>query len=117
MPVNPSSSEDAIVSSESTLTDRYQTTIPEVVRKALNLQKRDKVMFTVNSSGSVSLAKFEPETHRDPVIASFLDFLARDIESHPEKLVPLTPDFLRKMEDLVGDMDVDLDAPLDEEDV
>ncbi|NBD32458.1 MAG: regulator, partial [Cyanobacteria bacterium] len=29
--------------SESTLTNRYQTTIPEPVRKALGLKKRDKI--------------------------------------------------------------------------
>ncbi|MFM7907200.1 MAG: type II toxin-antitoxin system PrlF family antitoxin, partial [Microcystis sp.] len=28
---------------ESTLTDRYQTTIPDSVRKALGLNKRDKI--------------------------------------------------------------------------
>ena len=28
---------------ESTLTDRYQTTVPEPVRKALGLNKRDKI--------------------------------------------------------------------------
>ena len=109
-------SEDAIVSSESTLTDRYQTTIPEVVRKALKLQKRDKVTFTVNSSGFVSLAKSEPEARRDPVIASFLEFLSSDIEKHPEKVVPLTTDLLGNMEDIVGDIDVDLDSSLDSED-
>lgn len=28
---------------ESTLTDRYQTTVPETVRRALQLHKRDKI--------------------------------------------------------------------------
>ena len=28
---------------ESTLSDRYQTTVPEAVRKALGLSKRDKI--------------------------------------------------------------------------
>ena len=28
---------------ESTLTDRYQTTVPETVRRALRLGKRDKI--------------------------------------------------------------------------
>ena len=28
---------------ESTLTDKYQTTIPDPIRKALNLKKRDKI--------------------------------------------------------------------------
>lgn len=33
--------------SESTLTDRYQTTIPEPIRKALGLNKRDKIRYTI----------------------------------------------------------------------
>ena len=31
---------------ESTLTDRYQTTVPETVRRALRLGKRDKIHYT-----------------------------------------------------------------------
>ena len=32
---------------ESTLTDRYQTTMPETVRRALKLGKRDKIHYTM----------------------------------------------------------------------
>ena len=31
---------------ESTLTDRYQTTVPETVRRVLRLGKRDKIHYT-----------------------------------------------------------------------
>lgn len=34
---------------ESTLTDRYQTTVPATVRQALKIGKRDKIHYT--SSG------------------------------------------------------------------
>ena len=33
---------NALLVSESTLTDRYQTTVPDAVRKALHLNKREK---------------------------------------------------------------------------
>ncbi len=33
----------ATIEVESTLTDRYQTTVPETVRRALKLGKRDKI--------------------------------------------------------------------------
>ena len=33
----------ATLEAESTLTDRYQTTVPETVRRALRLGKRDKI--------------------------------------------------------------------------
>ena len=32
---------------ESTLTDRYQTTVPETVRRALRLGKRDKIHYSI----------------------------------------------------------------------
>ena len=32
---------------ESTLTDRYQTTVPETVRRALRLYKRDKIHYSI----------------------------------------------------------------------
>ena len=32
---------------ESTLTDRFQTTVPQSVRRALRLNKRDKIHFTI----------------------------------------------------------------------
>ena len=36
---------------ESTLTDRYQTTVPETVRRALQLSKRDKIHYTIRAGG------------------------------------------------------------------
>ena len=42
---------------ESTLTDRYQTTVPETVRRALQLGKRDKIV-TADFTMDV-YAKFE----------------------------------------------------------
>lgn len=37
--------------SESTLTDRYQTTLPDPVRKVLGLSKRDKIQYTIQPNG------------------------------------------------------------------
>ncbi|MFM6063282.1 MAG: type II toxin-antitoxin system PrlF family antitoxin, partial [Microcystis panniformis] len=36
---------------ESTLTDRYQTTIPDSVRKVLGLNKRDKICYNIQPDG------------------------------------------------------------------
>lgn len=44
---------------ESTLTDRYQTTVPEIVRRALKLGKRDKIHYTISPSGEVVLTRVE----------------------------------------------------------
>ena len=42
---------------ESTLTDRYQTTVPKTVRRALRLGKRDKIHYTIRPSGEVVLTR------------------------------------------------------------
>ena len=42
----------AILEAESTLTDRYQTTVPEIVRRALRLDKRD----TIRPSGEATIS-------------------------------------------------------------
>ncbi len=61
--------------SDSTLTNRYQTTIPEMVRKALRLKKRDKIRYILQSDGSVKIFRLgQDET--DPVLTQFLTFLA-----------------------------------------
>ena len=37
----------AMLEIDSTLTDRYQTTVPETVRRALKLRKRDKLHYSI----------------------------------------------------------------------
>jgi antitoxin PrlF len=53
---------------ESTLTDRYQTTVPETVRRALKLGKRDKIHYTIRPSGEVVLTRAEASDVDDPVL-------------------------------------------------
>jgi len=43
----------ATLESESTLTDLYQTTVLETVRRALRLRKRDKILYVIRPSGEV----------------------------------------------------------------
>ena len=97
---------------ESTLTDRYQTTVPETVRRALNLGKRDKIHYTIRPGGEVMLTRAEPSEECDPVLGQFLGFLANDITLHPERLQSMDAGFVQRLQSLVGDIDVDLDAPL-----
>lgn len=101
---------------ESTLTDRYQTTVPESVRRALRLGKRDKIHYTIRSSGEVVLTRAEPSEGDDPVIGQFLTFLARDIASHPERLQAVDASLIQHLQSLIGDIQVDLDAPLSADD-
>lgn len=99
---------------ESTLTDRYQTTIPNSVRKALGLNKRDKVRYTIEPDGKVFISRVEP-TESDPIIGKFLNFLARDIEKNPQHIQAISSDLVSRVRSLVSDIDLDLDAPLSDE--
>lgn len=101
---------------ESTLTDRYQTTVPETVRRALQLGKRDKIQYTIRPSGEVVLTRVEPAEEDDPVLRSFLGFLARDIASHPERLQAVDASFVQRLHSLTSGVEVDLDAALSADD-
>jgi antitoxin PrlF len=103
----------ATLQAESTLTDRYQTTVPETVRRALRLGKRDKIHYTIRPDGEVVLTRAGDD---DPALAPFLDFLARDMVQRPERLKALDADFAQRIQALVGGVEVDLDAPLSAED-
>jgi antitoxin PrlF len=103
------------LSSESTLTDRYQTTIPDPVRQALGLNKRDKISYTIQPDGQVTIAKVE-QTENDPILDRFLVFLAQDMEKNPQHLQALDSAWVNRVQALVADVDLNLDAPLLEED-
>ena len=101
---------------ESTLTDRYQTTVPETVRRALHLGKRDKIHYTIRPNGEVMLTRVEPAQEDDPALGSFLSFLARDIANHPEHLLAIDASFVQRLQSLTGGTEIDLDAPLSADD-
>lgn len=104
-----------LISAQSTLTDRYQTTIPEIVRNVLNLSKRDKLVYSVDSEGKVVISKLT-SCEDDPVLNNFLSFLAKDIENSPQNLVPMTVEKFKKISSLVEGIKIDLEAPLDTDD-
>jgi antitoxin PrlF len=117
--VNPDLQETAMAATlevESTLTDRYQTTVPETVRRALKLGKRDKIHYTIRPSGEVVLTRVEASDGDDPVLGQFLGFLAADITRHPERLQAVDAGLVQRLQSLVGGVDVDLDAALSADD-
>jgi antitoxin PrlF len=103
-----------ILQAESTLTDRYQTTIPDIVRKTLGLSKRDKIAYVINSDGTVTITRSEA-FEEDPVLSKFLDFLAQDMKNS-QQIQPIATQTLERIQSLVADIDIDLDAPLSDED-
>ena len=104
-----------ILQAESTLTDRYQTTVPDIVRKTLGLNKRDKIAYVINTDGTVTLSRRET-SGEDPVLDKFLDFIAQDMEQNPQHIQPVTKETLDRVQSLVKDVEIDLNTPLSDED-
>jgi antitoxin PrlF len=102
-----------VLHAQSTLTDRYQTTIPEPIRKALHLSKHDKIDYVIEDNGKVVISLAEKD---DPVLGDFLSFLVNDIKKHPEHIKPINSALFSRAQSLVADIDVALDEPLLEKD-
>jgi antitoxin PrlF len=106
---------DFAMEAESSLTDRYQTTVPETIRRALKLGKRDKIHYRVKATGEVTMTRVAAD-EEDPAFGPFLAFLAHDIERHPERVKSFAPEFVQSIRALTKDVIFDIDAPLSPDD-
>ena len=104
-----------MVTTISTLTDRYQTTVPDPIRKLLGLSKRDRICYTIEADGKVTISRAQ-EPENDPILGQFLNFIAKDIAQNPQQIKAISPDLVERIRVLVDGVDVDLDAPLADED-
>ena len=102
--------------SESTLTDRYQTTVPETVRRALKLGKRDKIHYSIRPNGAVVMSRVTQTEEEDPVVRQFLSFLTQDLAKQPERIKTINPDFVDRIQSLVRGVEIDFEMPLSEAD-
>lgn len=102
-----------ILQAASTLTDRYQTTIPEPIRELLHLGKRDRITYTVEDNGKVLISRASED---DPVLGNFLVFLANDIKNNPSQIRSISPTLIDRARNLVSNVEIDLDARLDDKD-
>lgn len=106
----------AVLASEhSKLTDRYQTTVPTGVRRQLNLNKGDRITYQVEENGRVYIEAAR-DADSDQAMDAFLGFLEADIAAHPERVQSFDGALFGRMQALVGDVDIDLDAPLSPDD-
>ncbi|OCA54691.1 type II toxin-antitoxin system PrlF family antitoxin [Photorhabdus namnaonensis] len=105
------------VSAESKLTRRSQTTIPISVRKALKLKPgHDSIAYKILSSGDVLIRRKNSEEEKDLVMESFLNFLAKDIQKHPEQVQQLDEQLINQTKSLVAGINIDLNNPLSADD-
>ncbi|WP_279359056.1 type II toxin-antitoxin system PrlF family antitoxin [Methylobacterium indicum] len=100
-----------LVRERSKITSKGQTTIPKVVRQALGVGYGGEIDFVVDEGGRVSLVAAQDET--DPVIESFLTFLAQDMARDPARITAFPADLAERMAVLTAGMSVDLDDEVD----
>lgn len=100
---------------DSTLTDRFQTTVPASVRQALKLNRRDRIHYLIRDNGEVVLSRAQTPTDEDPVMKQFLTFLERDLQQHPERIRPVTHNTFAEAKSLTAGIQVNLDDVLAED--
>lgn len=88
MPANARS--NAVLTTESKVTIRGQTTIPTPVREALKLKPGlDSIHYEILPGGQVFMCRLGDE-QEDHTMNAFLRFLDADIQNNPQKLVHST---------------------------
>jgi antitoxin PrlF len=82
----------------------------------LRIEKGDLLEYEIHGEEAVIRRGIAPseEAGNDPVVGAFLEFLARDIATHPDRLTSLPPELLKEIERLTHSGGaVDHDEPLD----
>jgi|SRR5690554_4402516 len=103
----------AFLKEASTITAKGQTTVPKAVRQALGVDYGGRIAFVVDDQRRVYVEKLAEEAN-DPVVDSFLEFLAQDMTANPGKSLVALPISLReRMAALVGHLDLDVDDEID----
>ncbi|GAN65971.1 type II toxin-antitoxin system PrlF family antitoxin [Acetobacter orientalis] len=103
-----------VVEEVSTLTDRYQTTLPRGVRQYLRIGKRDQIRY-VTEHGRVYI---EPArvSAPDQALVPFLNLIANDVEANPGRIAALDTGFHQRIAEIVSGVEIDMDAPLSPDD-
>jgi antitoxin PrlF len=56
------------------------------------------------------------QQQEDFAIAKILNFLAQDMKNNPQHIKPISPDLIKRVQFLTDGIEVNIDAPLSEED-
>ncbi|MDO2727698.1 type II toxin-antitoxin system PrlF family antitoxin [Escherichia coli] len=111
MPANARS--HAVLTTESKVTIRGQTTIPAPVREALKLKPgQDSIHYEILPGGQVFMCRLGDE-QEDHTMNAFLRFLDADIQNTPQKTRPFNIQHstfnIQQGKKLVAGMDVNID--------
>lgn len=101
---------------ESTLTERYQATVPSSVPSALRLGKRDKIHYSIRPGGEVVLSRAADVEAADPAPVAFLGLLTHDMTQHPERLRAVDVDLVQRIQALTAGVEFDMGTALSADD-
>lgn len=105
-----------LLQTESTLTQRYQTTIPSVVRQTLGLEKGNKISYQIQADGSVIITRWDKKGEKsDPILGQFLNFLEEDMAKNPQQIKAINPLTVKTLTSLTENICLDLEMPLEDE--
>ena len=93
------------------ITQKGQVTIPKPVRDALGVSYGGRIVFRVDEHG-VSVHAAEDE-RRDPVLESFLSFLAKDMRNRPEAISAFPTALAKRIAKLTGSAEVGPDEGIE----
>ncbi len=97
-----------LIEEASTVTRKGQTTVPKAVRDALGVKSGDRIVFSVDATGAVSLARREVDD--EAAVDAFLAFLSNDIKRRPEAIKPLRQEDIDRLSELLEGVELDLEA-------
>lgn len=81
----------------------------------MNLKPGEEIEYAILSDGQVLMTRKEENSEHDPVMESFLGFLANDIQHNPSQIRSHNTAFWDDVDALTEGMVIDLDAPLADE--
>lgn len=96
----------------SKITAKAQTTIPRGVRDALEVSPGDDLAYEIHR-GYAIVRPVKRSMHVDPALHPFLSFIANDMAQRPEALRPVHEDLVTRIRDLVADVEVHADEPIE----
>lgn len=96
---------------KSKITKRSQTTLPRAVKNALHVGAGDELGYVIDGD-EVRLVNVAAETHEDPLVMRFLEFLSDDLQARPQTLTLFPPTLLARMQELSASVVIDHDADL-----
>jgi antitoxin PrlF len=100
-------------SATSRVTSRNQTTLPPPVRKALQLEKGERVGYIIEGNEVRLVNASALQEHEDPIVTGFLQLLTADLEARPDRLKAFPSELLARAKALTKDVEIDHEAPIE----